>query len=61
MALMIVWCRHLDQVADAVIEARVGTCLRHALIKLPKKLVAIASPVRKAVVSLDSVDERATR
>src|SRR5215468_5525943 len=28
---------------------RVGTCLRHALIKLPKKLVAIASPVRKAL------------
>jgi hypothetical protein len=26
---------------------RVGTCLRHALLKLPKKLVAIASPVRK--------------
>jgi hypothetical protein len=29
--------------------ARVGICLRHALIKLPKKLVAIASPVRKAL------------
>ena len=29
--------------------ARLGTCLRHALIKLPKKLVAIASPVRKAL------------
>jgi hypothetical protein len=28
---------------------RVGTCLRHALIKLPKKLMAIASPVRKAL------------
>jgi hypothetical protein len=28
---------------------RVGTCLRHAIIKLPKKLVAIASPVRKAL------------
>ena len=28
---------------------RVGTGLRHALIKLPKKLVAIASPVRKAL------------
>jgi hypothetical protein len=28
---------------------RVGTCLRHALLKLPKKLVAIASPVRKAL------------
>ena len=27
----------------------VGTCLRHALLKLPKKLVAIASPVRKAL------------
>jgi hypothetical protein len=30
---------------------RVGTCLRHALLKLPKKLVAIASPVRKALRS----------
>src|SRR2546430_5604890 len=29
----------------------VGTCLRHALLKLPKKLVAIASPVRKALRS----------
>ena len=29
--------------------ARAGTCLRHALLKLPKKLVAIASPVRKAL------------
>ena len=28
---------------------RVGTCLRHALLKLPKKLVAIASPGRKAL------------
>jgi hypothetical protein len=28
-----------------------GTCLRHALHKLPKKLVAIASPVRKALRS----------
>ena len=28
---------------------RVGTCLRHALLRLPKKLVAIASPVRKAL------------
>src|SRR5262249_57805281 len=28
---------------------RVGTCLRHALLKLPKKLVAIASPVRQAL------------
>ena len=27
-------------------EARQGNCLRHALLKLPKKLVAIASPVR---------------
>jgi hypothetical protein len=26
-----------------------GNCLRHALIKLPKKLAAIASPVRKAL------------
>jgi len=32
-------------------EARLGTCLRHALNKLPKKLVAIASPVRKALRS----------
>jgi hypothetical protein len=31
--------------------ARLGTCLRHALNKLPKKLVAIASPVRKALRS----------
>ena len=29
--------------------ARLGTCLRHALLKLPKKLMAIASPVRKAL------------
>jgi hypothetical protein len=29
--------------------ARLGTCLRHALIKLPKKLAAIASPVRLAL------------
>jgi hypothetical protein len=28
---------------------RVGNCLRHALNKLPKKLAAIASPVRKAL------------
>jgi hypothetical protein len=28
---------------------RVGTCLRHALLKLPKKLAAIASPVRAAL------------
>src|SRR5215475_11290001 len=28
---------------------RVGTCLRHALLKLPKKLVAIASPVRQTL------------
>ena len=31
--------------------ARLGNCLRHALIKLPKKLAAIASPVRKALRS----------
>jgi hypothetical protein len=30
---------------------RLGNCLRHALNKLPKKLVAIASPVRKALRS----------
>jgi hypothetical protein len=30
---------------------RVGICLRHALLKLPKKLIAIASPVRKALRS----------
>jgi hypothetical protein len=30
-------------------RARLGNCLRHALIKLPKKLAAIASPVRKAL------------
>jgi hypothetical protein len=29
--------------------ARLGTCLRHALIKLLKKLMAIASPARKAL------------
>src|SRR5215813_8052533 len=29
--------------------ARLGTCLRHALNKLPKKLAAIPSPVRKAL------------
>src|SRR6266568_1379356 len=28
--------------------ARLGTCLRHALHKVPKNLVALASPVRKA-------------
>jgi hypothetical protein len=30
---------------------RLGTCFRHALNKLPSKLVAIASPVRKALRS----------
>ena len=30
-------------------EARLGFCLRHALLKLPKKLAAIASPVRQAL------------
>src|ERR671922_1455687 len=29
--------------------ARLGNCLRHALLKLPKKLMAIASPVRQAL------------
>jgi hypothetical protein len=29
--------------------ARLGFCLRHALLTLPKKLAAIASPVRKAL------------
>jgi hypothetical protein len=29
--------------------ARLGCCLRHALLKLPKKLVAIASPVRQSL------------
>jgi hypothetical protein len=29
--------------------ARLGTCLRHALLKLPKKLVATGSPLRKAL------------
>src|SRR2546426_244933 len=29
--------------------ARLGYCLRHALLKLPKKLVAIASPVRQTL------------
>jgi hypothetical protein len=32
-------------------RARLGNCLRHALTKLPKKLAAIASPVRKALRS----------
>jgi hypothetical protein len=31
--------------------ARLGNCLRHALNKLPSKLVAIASPIRKALRS----------
>jgi hypothetical protein len=31
--------------------ARLGNCLRHAINKLPAKLVAIASPVRKALRS----------
>jgi hypothetical protein len=31
--------------------ARLGNCLRHALNKLPKKLMAIASPMRKALRS----------
>jgi hypothetical protein len=31
--------------------ARLGTCLRHALLKLPTKLAAIPSPVRKALRS----------
>jgi hypothetical protein len=31
--------------------ARLGTCLRHALIKLPGKLAAAASPVRQALRS----------
>jgi hypothetical protein len=31
--------------------ARLGNCLRHALNKLPKKLTAIASPVRQALRS----------
>ncbi len=31
--------------------ARLGNCLRHALNKLPQKLAAIASPVRKALRS----------
>jgi hypothetical protein len=30
---------------------RVGTCLRHALLKLPKKLAAITSPVRQTLRS----------
>jgi hypothetical protein len=29
--------------------ARLGFCLRHALIKLPKKLMAIASPIRQTL------------
>lgn len=30
---------------------RVGTCLRHALLKLPKKLMAVTAPVRPALRS----------
>jgi hypothetical protein len=30
-------------------SARLGNCLRHALNKLPKKLMAVTSPVRKAL------------
>src|SRR5258705_13038358 len=30
---------------------RLGNCLRHAIHKLPKKLAAIASPIRKALRS----------
>jgi hypothetical protein len=30
-------------------RARLGNCLRHAITKLPKKLAAITSPVRKAL------------
>jgi hypothetical protein len=30
-------------------DVRVGNCLRHALLKLPKKLAAIASPVRQSL------------
>jgi hypothetical protein len=32
-------------------RARLGNCLHHAITKLPKKLAAIASPVRKALRS----------
>jgi hypothetical protein len=32
--------------------ARLGFCLRHALLKLPKKLVASASPVRQSLRTL---------
>src|SRR5262249_22671216 len=31
--------------------ARLGTCLRHALLKLPKKLVAIAPPAREGLAT----------
>jgi len=31
--------------------ARLGNCLRHAINKIPKKLVAVASPVRTALRS----------
>jgi hypothetical protein len=30
-------------------STRLGTCLRHALLKIPKKLVAITSPLRQAL------------
>ena len=46
------WLRqHHQEFTYAVSGARLGTCLRHALLKLPKKLVAIASPVRKPLRS----------
>jgi hypothetical protein len=31
--------------------ARLGICLRHALLKLPKKLMAVVSPVREVLRS----------
>lgn len=42
--------QHHEEHADPVPPgARLGNCLRHALNKLPKKLMAIASPGRKAL------------
>src|SRR5215475_14429028 len=37
--------------------ARLGFCLHHALLKLPKKLVAIASPVRRSLLSFGGGSE----
>ena len=46
------WLRqHHQELQTLFPGARLGNCLRHALMKLPKKLAAIASPVRRALRS----------